>query len=234
MSTEDPVYADLHDHRASPDSTLDKIVEWSLAAVLGSDAGLVLVRGRNRLETFVPTSECVREVQELQVTLQEGPSSYVLRDEHPGSVVVDDTAADPRFPTWGRRAADAGLRSVISSVLQTRSDRFGTLNVYSRRTHAFDLDDLEAIDVFARRAARAIVVAQEAEGREVALDSRKLIGQAQGMLMERYGIDGDRAFELLVRLSQQHNVKLRKVADLLVSHPAAGLEELAGLMASPS
>jgi GAF domain-containing protein len=234
VSTEDPVYADLHERRTSPGSTLDTIIDWSLAAVLGSDAGIVLMRSKNRMETCAPTSERLRAVHDLQLSLREGPSYEVIADDHPGSIVIGDTASDPRFPLWGRCAADAGLRSVITSVLRTRDDRFGSLNVYARQPHAFDLDDLEAIDVFARRAARAIVIAEEAHGREVALDSRKLIGQAQGMLMERFAIDGERAFELLVRLSQQHNVKLRSVADLLIRHPAAGLEELSGLMTSQS
>jgi GAF domain-containing protein len=234
VSDEDPVYADLHDQRMDADGTLDKIVEWSLSAVLGSEAGIVLVRAKNTMETFAPTSDLVQDAHDWQVQLREGPSFVALKEiDHP-SVIIGDTATDPRFPTWGSKAAELGLRSVITSVLRTPDRRVGSLNVYGSEPHAFDLDDLEAVDVFARRAARAIVIAEEAQGREVALDTRKLIGQAQGMLMERFRIDGDRAFELLVRLSQQHNVKLRDVAGLLVRNPSTGLDELESMLPSAS
>lgn len=234
MSDEDPVYADLHAQRADAGSTLDKIVEWTLSAVLGTEAGIVLVRAKNAMETFSPTSDLVQDAHDWQVQLREGPSFVVLDEvDHP-SVIIGDTAEDPRFPNWGPKASELGLRSVITSVLRTHDRRVGSLNVYRSEPHAFDLDDLEAVDVFARRAARAIVIAEETQGREVALDTRKLIGQAQGMLMERFRIDGDRAFELLVRLSQQHNVKLRGVADLLVRNPSAGLDELESMLPSAS
>ena len=45
-----------------------------------------------------------------------------------------------------------------------------------------------------------------------ALASRDLIGQAKGMLMERFTIDAVAAFELLRRLSQDTNTPLVEVA----------------------
>ena len=55
------------------------------------------------------------------------------------------------------------------------------------------------------------------EGMRDALRTRKVIGQAIGIVMERYSLNEDRAFQFLVRLSQSGNVKLRTVADDLVS-----------------
>ncbi len=46
--------------------------------------------------------------------------------------------------------------------------------------------------------------------------TRQLIGQAQGILMERHKITGDQALALLVRHSQQDNIKLRELAERLV------------------
>ena len=55
------------------------------------------------------------------------------------------------------------------------------------------------------------------EGLNIALDGRKRIGQAQGILMERHGIDEDQAFAVLKRYSQDHNIKLRDLAEQLVA-----------------
>jgi AmiR/NasT family two-component response regulator len=70
--------------------------------------------------------------------------------------------------------------------------------------------------VLARHAAIALSRVQDSEDYARAIDSRKLIGQAQGILMERYALDQDRAFEVLRRHSQDSNVKLRDVAQMIV------------------
>ena len=68
----------------------------------------------------------------------------------------------------------------------------------------------------ARHAAIALAKVHESDHLWRAIDARKLIGQAQGILMERYDLDEERAFEALRRYSQDNNVKLRVVADRLV------------------
>ena len=70
--------------------------------------------------------------------------------------------------------------------------------------------------MIARHASVALAASRDLEGLRKAVDARKLIGIAMGLLMERYGIDADRAFDVLRRYSQQHNVKLRDVARLVV------------------
>ncbi len=45
-----------------------------------------------------------------------------------------------------------------------------------------------------------------------ALLSRQVIGQAQGRLMDRYGLDADAAFAVLVQLSQANDTELREIA----------------------
>jgi GAF domain-containing protein len=142
----------------------------------------------------------------------------VLQDTEINAYVIGETAIDPRFPRWGPEAAELGFHSVISVILETKQKRFGSLNVYSSEAHAFDRDDLAVIEIFSHRAARALAVAEENLGLTTALDTRKLIGQAQGILMERLDLDADRAFEYLVRQSQARNVKLRAIADWVIAH----------------
>ena len=94
----------------------------------------------------------------------------------------------------------------------------GTLNLYDSRPHHFSNDDLEVAHVLARHTAIALSRVQDAQNFSLAIDSRKLIGQAQGILMERYDLDPDRAFEVLRRYSQDTNVKLRDVAQTIVDN----------------
>ncbi|RYZ62793.1 MAG: ANTAR domain-containing protein, partial [Proteobacteria bacterium] len=81
---------------------------------------------------------------------------------------------------------------------------------------AFDEDDLAVTMILARHASASLAANLDIEGLRKAVDARKLIGIAMGMIMERYDIDADRAFDVLRRISQTENVKLRDVARQVV------------------
>ena len=210
--------AELHDSRGSESLTLDTIIDWSQKAVGGTDAGIFLLHSKGRLETAVPTSRGMARAHELQIELDEGPCLQVINDDNVDTYLIGEIATDNRFPKWGPAAAELGFHSVISAVLKTSQKRFGSLNVYSREPDAFDFVDLSVIDIFSHRAARAMAVAEDSAGMTTALDTRKLIGQAQGILMERFNLDADRAFDYLVRQSQARNEKIRALAEWIVTN----------------
>lgn len=92
------------------------------------------------------------------------------------------------------------------------------MNLYSRRTAYFHPDDLGVGEVFSAQAAVALAGARERDSLLKAVDARHLIGQAQGILMERYQIDAEKAFTVLRRYSSHMNRKLRLVAEDVVAN----------------
>jgi len=105
---------------------------------------------------------------------------------------------------------------VLSVRLFTSATTVGALNLFDPEPCRFDADDVAVAHVLARHAAVALASTRQVEHLELAVDARKLIGQAQGILMERFDLDADRAFAVLRRYSQHHNIKLRAVAQRLV------------------
>ncbi|MCW2783533.1 MAG: hypothetical protein JWP74_50, partial [Marmoricola sp.] len=67
-------------------------------------------------------------------------------------------------------------------------------------------------------AAATIMSVRERENLREAVEGRTVIGQAQGILMERFDLDADRAFSVLRRFSQTENIKLRQVAELVIAN----------------
>jgi AmiR/NasT family two-component response regulator len=91
----------------------------------------------------------------------------------------------------------------------------GALNLYSSRVGAFeDLGSLSLL--FAHQSAMALDYARHVDQLQEAIATRQVIGQAVGIVMERFGVDEARAFSFLARLSSEENVKLRLVAERLV------------------
>ncbi|MEV7397508.1 anti-sigma factor antagonist [Aeromicrobium sp. NPDC092404] len=202
----------LHQEKV-PEATVHLVVDYARSAIRCDEAG-VLVTRRNKVETAAATSMLVRRADQFQQSLREGPSLWG-RDE-PAHVVIDDTLADDRWPRWAERVALLGLRSVLSLPLHTAERTYGALNLYSREPGAFTAGDVAVAATFARHASIALASGEEVFHLKIAADSRNLLGQAQGILMERFDIDSDRAFDVLRRHSQSHNVKLAVIAQQVV------------------
>jgi GAF domain-containing protein len=206
------IAASLHDS-GTFEETLDKVLEFALKAVGGDYAGVLFVRQR-RVETVAATDPVVAHLDHVQMELEEGPDIALGSDRR--SVLVEDTSTESRWPRWASATEEAGVRSMIGALLYARGDVMGSMNVYAERPGSFTEDDQAVAQVLARHAAIALTNVEEQSGLLRALDSRKLIGMAEGILMERFGLDDDEAFGVLRRYSQTRNTKLREVAQIVV------------------
>jgi GAF domain-containing protein len=205
----------LHEE-GSVEETVDRVLEYALKAVSCGYAGIMFVHDRGRrVETAAATDPLVARLDALQAECGEGPDIDVLADRY--SVTVADTHAESRWPTWAHRVAEHGVRSLLSVRLYTSSSTIGALNLYDERPDRFDVSDQEIAHVLARHAGVALANARQTENLWQAIDARKRVGQAQGILMERYNLSEDQAFAVLMRYSQNNNMKLREVAERLIS-----------------
>ncbi len=149
---------------------------------------------------------------------------------------AEDLEDEPRWPTFGPAAAQAGVRSLLALPVQVNEDP-GALNLYARYPQAFGVIDRGKGMLLAAMAGMAFSTARLHEDEErraanfqAALATREMIGQAQGILMERERITPDEAFDILRRASQHLNIKLRDIAQNVVDtgeRPDTGLRALA-------
>jgi GAF domain-containing protein len=138
-------------------------------------------------------------------------------------VYVEDVATEQRWPLYTRDVlATTPILSVLSFEVFVDGEAVGALNFYAERAHAFGADAKELGLIFATHAALAWQTSQRSAQFRSALASRDVIGQAKGMLMERFDIDAVHAFDLLARLSQESNVKLVDIAERLVAQRRNG------------
>jgi GAF domain-containing protein len=135
---------------------------------------------------------------------------------------VDDLNVDQRWPRYQRDALEATpIRSIASYELSADDKSMAALNFYADHPHAFGNESLEIGGIFAAHVALAWSMMRRQDQFRSALASRDTIGQAKGVIMERFNLDAVEAFELLTRLSQQSNTKLIDIAKALIDseHP---------------
>jgi hypothetical protein len=124
---------------------------------------------------------------------------------------------EARWPKFAKLAYAAGARSMLSFQLFVEGDNLGALNLYGDDVNIFDEESEQVGLLVAAHAAVAFSGAQEISQLNQALGTRDLIGQAKGILMERFKISPQQAFHILTRASSETNIKLRDVADHLAS-----------------
>jgi putative methionine-R-sulfoxide reductase with GAF domain len=200
--------------------TLDQLLVLTKETIEGCDyAGVVLLEG-DQLVTPAHTGPVVADLDALQHRCGEGPCLDAITRNV--TLYAGDLGSDTRWPQFGPQATARGIRSLLAFPIFA-DGTLGALNLYAQYPQAFGVIDrargllLAALAGLAFRTARSH---EDDERREAnlhaALATRELIGQAQGILIERERITADQAFDILRRASQHLNTKLHTVAQALV------------------
>ena len=206
---------EMHDAEGM-EETVEAVVDFALQALTCDYAGVALQAAGGRPEVPAVTDPVVAEIYRFQMAGADGPLVECMRTR--ATVSVPDLVHEPRWPQWAEKVLDLGVHSVLDVPLWTGSGTVGVLGLYSKQPQAFGADEEAIAYILARHAAVAVATARREENLKVAIDARKLIGQAMGILMERYSLDSDRAFEVLRRYSQDTNTKLHEVAQQLIDN----------------
>ena len=209
---------------------LERVVRRAAAVV--PSAAMVSVTLRDPDGTFhtpAETDPLATRADGIQYDTGEGPCVEATASSSTGFTLSRDLAHDDRYPRFGPRVVDLGLTAVCSTGMFPGGDppRLGALNYYFRGPEGLADVDRDAMLILASYASVALHAARGLEAEKLrtvqlteALQSRDVIGQAKGILMERRGADADEAFDILRRASQDLNIKIRDIAQTIASRRA--------------
>lgn len=207
------------------ESTMQRIAAVAARCVCastttGGGASVLLLSGDEPFVAAV-TDDRVRAVEHHWLEAREGPCVDALKMGE--TVVVDNLGTDERYAETGPKVCALGVLAAVSVPLGADGEVVGTLTVYAGADRAFGSDHVATAELVAAQASALAVNAKtHAECQErirqlqEALDSRVVIEQAKGILMERHGLDSQLAFQRLRECSQRENRRLRLVAEELV------------------
>lgn len=186
-----------------------------------ADILLIDERGHRSLAATAPITV---DLDTAQVILQEGPCMEAADSE--ALVHCADLAAELRWPRFAAAATANGIGSMLSFHLYSHAGKTrgavsgsGALNLFSLNTGPFSLADQALGAMLATHAATALIAANRQLQFESALSSRDVLGQAKGILMERFKVDAVRAFHLMTKLSQDTNTPVRIIAQRIIDNP---------------
>lgn len=200
----------------SVQDTVDRISAHAVALIDGCDVAGILTLRRRAVRTISATDDVVRASDAVQGELREGPCFDAVTLEGAVQHIPDLRDAGESWPRFAPRAVELGLRSAMGFRLFDRHNTLGALNVYSYKPNAFTHQDEHVGWLLASHAAVAFAHARTEDQLQTALQSRDEIGQAIGIVRERFNLGQDQAFSVLKRTSQDLNIKLREIAEKII------------------
>ena len=207
------IVRDLRVVGRSEAAAVQQIAEVAVDAVDGAEfASVTVVSARGVLQTPVAVGDQARQCDRLQHDVGQGPCLDAAAGQDT-MLWIDDMATEQRWPEFTRAAGGLGIASMVCFSLFAAPDgTVGALNLHSTAAHAFSVEARSLGQFFAVHAALEMSTVRDVEHLRTAVTSRDTIGQAKGMLMQRYCINDTQAFQLLARLSQERNIKLAVLA----------------------
>lgn len=194
--------------------SLQIAIDMALAYGPCDHASITTVGPNRSMETVEASGDRIVKADRMQYDLGQGPCLGAVRSE--SIVRVDDLTADDTWPLWSPLATDLGIGAVLAVPLYTDIP-LGTLNLYSDSPREFNETDLDAARVVAAHTSVILDHARALRDLSQSLESRTLIGQAQGILMSRHHLNADMAFAILRRYSQTTNTRLAVIAEELIN-----------------
>jgi GAF domain-containing protein len=176
-------------------------------------AGVAHVRGKSVLAQL-PTDDVARTLNDLQNDLGDGPAVSALAGRD--TIIAADLGAETRWPGFAEVAVKHGVQCLMVFRLFIRQEVLGVLTIYGPTPNLFTDESVVVGELLAQHAAVALAGAAAQEQLQAAVASRDVIGQAKGILMARDQVSGLRAFALMIKASQETNIKLFKVAEFVV------------------
>ena len=204
------------------DGALRLVVALARVTVGGADGVSASLRRHGRLATVAASDQTISDMDASQYATGEGPcvdASVKGRWFHAESLDVET-----RWPAFTPRAQALGINAILSSPLLAKERPVGALNIYSRTAMAFAPKDQELAAVFAAETSLVlssvgvdVTDEQLSSRRSEALGTRRVIAQAEGVIMEREGVEADDAYSMLCDYSRRSNQPFRERAEDVVA-----------------
>lgn len=206
----------------SMETLLQRVVDLTKSVMPGGPEASITLLVRDEPTTPASTGQLAVDCDEQQYGHGEGPCLHAATT---GELVqIADMHAETRWRGYVEQAAQRGALSSLSVPLRLGEGASAALNIYSREVNAFDEQSRSIATRFAPYAAVAVAnmhayqdARDMADNLQSALESRAVIDQAKGIIMERRKITAVQAFQILAEASMRTNRKLREVADHLVA-----------------
>ncbi len=188
------------------------------AEMMGSAICSIMLLDPEREELRIAATQSLSEVYRSKANLKLGQSisGRALKERRP--IAVLDVTKDPGY-TYPDLARKEGLCSLLSVPMLVKDKPIGVINSYTAHEHSFTAEERKVLQAVANQAAIAIEntsLMEKSFEMQEALEVRKTVERAKGLLMRSKHISEEEAFRLMQRQSMDTRRSMRDIADALL------------------
>jgi GAF domain-containing protein len=206
------------------DEYLDEILSLIVtmtAELMRSKICSLMLLNEERGELVVTATQSLSDEYRNKPPIKVGQSvsGLVLQEKKP--IAIKNVQKDTRYahPDVARKE---GLVSLLSVPLMVKDKAWGVLNLYTTEERDFTSEEIRVIQTVTNQAAVAIQntrLIRETLQMKEALETRKVIERAKGILMDELGLAEQKAFRLLQKKSMDSCRPMKEIAEaLILSH----------------
>ncbi len=188
------------------------------AEMLGSKVCSLMLLDEKGTSLKIEATQSVSEEYKTKppVPVRASVSGRAVLEKRP--MIVPDVAQDPQY-TYPDIARKANLRSLLVIPMMIKEKPIGVLNCYTTEIHTFSDEEIHLLQMVANQAAVAIEhtrALEKAVVAEEALETRKIIERAKGILMRKQSLPEDAAFRLIQRQAMDRRRSMKEIAEAII------------------
>ncbi len=162
------------------------------------------------------TGLAVEAIGHARLKLGEGLTGHAAKIGKP--VAASHASRDPHFKLLPE-TKESMFQSLLAAPLVSRGNVIGAINVQTREGREYAEDEIELLSIIADVAAGELekaVLYEEIGGLKEALETRKLVERAKGILMKRHNIGEQDAFTRIQHQARTSRKSMREVAEAII------------------
>ena len=188
------------------------------AEMMNSTICSIMLLDEEKQELEIVATQSLSEEYRSKPNLKVGQSISGRAVQERRPIAVPDVTREPNY-IYADLARKEGLRSLLSVPMMIRDRAVGVINSYTSHEHPFYDEEIHILQAVANQAAVAIEntkLARRSDEMREALESRKVVERAKGVLMREQRIVEDEAFRVIQRQSMNSRKSMREIAEAII------------------
>jgi signal transduction protein with GAF and PtsI domain len=195
-----------------------QLIVTMTAQVMGSKICSLLLLDEKKQELVIAATQSLSQEYVKKPNLKVGQSiaGKVVLEKRP--IAVSDVTKEPGY-MYPHVAKREGVVSMVAVPMMIKDRVIGVINSYVQKEHTFSREEIDILQAIANQAAVAIEntrLDQEILSAKEALETRKVVERAKGVLMKDLAIGEDEAYKKLHKKSMDLRKSMREVAEAII------------------
>jgi signal transduction protein with GAF and PtsI domain len=195
-----------------------QLIVTMTAQVMDSKICSIMLLDEKREELVIAATQSLSQeyVNKSNLKVGQSISGKVVLKKAP--IIVLDVTEEPGY-MYPEIAKKEGIVSLLSVPMMIKDRVIGVINSYTKSEHIFKKEEIDILQTVANQAAVAIEnthLSQEIFAAKEALESRKLVERAKGILMRELGVSEDEAYKKIHKKSMDMRKTMREIAEAII------------------